>query len=147
MEYTGRIYEGFLNKQNVGLNGVFCYGANIDFIHGAGTALIAKKEFGAKVGKGHRCLVGNSWGIVTTDLKLDYRPSSANSYVIEEIKALYDYAYNKPEKDFYIAYTNFTTFNLSGFTNQELADMFSYNKIPNNVIFEKGFSKLLTNKY
>ena len=36
--------------------------------------------------------------------------------------------------------------NLNGYTNQELADMFSSFSIPSNVIFEKEFSTLLNNQ-
>ena len=38
-------------------------------------------------------------------------------------------------------------YNLNGYTNQELADMFSYlDFIPKNVIFEEEFSTLLNKK-
>jgi hypothetical protein len=51
-----------------------------------------------------------------------------------------------PEKEFLIAYTGKNNYNLNGYTNQELADMFSFFDIPKNVIFEEEFSTLLNKK-
>ena len=56
---------------------------------------------------------------------------------------MYDHANQNPDKRFLIAYQGKTGSNLNGYTNQELADMFSSLSIPSNIIFEKDFSTLL----
>lgn len=111
--------------------------------HGLGTALIAVREFGAIHGKGFRQIVGRSWGIITTDLRKRGRPSVSDQVVLDEIEALYNYAKKDTEHEFWIAYTNDKTPNLSGFSNQQFADMFSAFPIPDNIVFNDEFSTLL----
>ena len=61
----------------------------------------------------------------------------------KEIQDLYTFAIENPQYNFYIGYCGITGDNLSGFSNQEFADLFSCFDIPENVIFEKDFSTLL----
>ena len=143
MKYTGKTYEGYITPKNLPENGIFVYGANKNFHSGAGTALIAIKYFGAIYGQGYRCVVGKSRGIITTDLTKKKRPSVPKSLVLDEIKSLYDDARQDPGHEYWIAYLDDNTPNLSGFTNQEIADMFSKFPIPDNCVFNKGFAELL----
>ena len=143
MKYNGKTYKGYITTKNLPQNGIFVYGSNPDQRHGAGTAFIAVKDFGAQYGKGYRCVVGRSRGIVTTDLNVRQRPSVPKSLVLDEIKCLYDDAIKDPEHEYWIAYLNDSVPNLSGFTNQEIADMFSAFPIPDNCVFNEGFAELL----
>lgn len=51
-----------------------------------------------------------------------------------------------PELYFYIVYSG-TGNNLNGYTNQQMANLFSKGgNIPENIVFEEEFSKLLNNE-
>ena len=134
-----KTYNGIISTLKE--NELFVFGANTQFRHGRGTALDAIKKFGAIYGKGG--LQGKSWAMITTDLTKYERPSVPKEKVIEEIGKLYEFASDNPDLEFLVAYTGLDTKNLSGFTNQEFADMFSYFTIPINIIFEEQFSTLL----
>ena len=58
--YTGNITPG----KDI----IFVFGSNPEGKHGAGSARVAFKKFGAKTGKGEG-LVGNSYGLVTTEMR------------------------------------------------------------------------------
>jgi len=132
-------------------NQVYAFGSNPVGINGSlrtgkgGAALFALKKGWVKQGeKMNNCLssCGKAWGIVTVT-----GPGKKRSKTPEEITnnilKLYKHAVNNPEQEFLIAYTGITTYNLNGYTNKELAKMFSANPIPDNIIFEEEFSTLL----
>lgn len=135
-----KTYKGLITELKN--NQIFVFGSNTQGRHGKGTALIARQKFGAKYGQSSG-LQGKSWAMITTDLTKYERPSVPKKKVIEEIGKLYEFASENPELEFLVAYTGTNTKNLSGFTNQEFANMFSHYTIPNNIIFEEEFSKLL----
>jgi hypothetical protein len=135
-----RFYEGLITELKN--NQIFVFGANKSGRHGKGTALTAINKFGAIYGQSSG-LQGNSWAITTTDLTKRYRPSVSKSLVVSEIKKLYDYALENEDFEFLIAYTGITNKNLSGFTNDEFAEMFSVYPIPENIVFEKDFYTLV----
>ena len=85
---------------------------------------------------------GKAWGITTVTAPGQKR-SKTPEQIKQGIKKLYDHANQNPDKRFLIAYQGKTGSNLNGYTNQELADMFSSLSIPSNIIFEKDFSTLL----
>jgi hypothetical protein len=137
---VNRTYTGKITKLED--NQIFCFGSNTQGRHGKGTGKLAIDKFGAIYGQ-PRGLQGRSYGIVTTDLTKFKRPSVSYVSLCIEIQNLYEFAVDNPNLDFLIAYTGLDSKNLSGFTNSQLADIFSLYKIPDNIIFEKEFSTLL----
>lgn len=110
-----------------------------------GAALFALKKGWISQGeKMNNCLSksGKAWGLVTVTV-----PGKKKSKTPDEIKSnilkLYEFATKNPDKEFLIAYTGIQNYNLNGYSNKELAQMFSWFEIPNNIIFEEEFSTLL----
>jgi hypothetical protein len=132
-----RTYRGRITKLED--NQVFVFGANTQFRHGKGAALQAVK-FGAIYGKGG--FVGKTWSIVTKDLTKRNHPSISKQHIIDQISKLYKFSRDNPDKEFLVAYSG-TGVNLNGYSNQQMADMFSSEDIPDNIVFEEEFSKLL----
>lgn len=127
-------------------NGIFVFGSNTQGRHGAGTALIAKEKFGAIYGQAAG-LHGRSYGIVTKDLTKSVHPSVDWRRIVDQIETLYTGAkYLYPEKDFYVAYSGTGT-NLNGYAPSTMALMFAvagiHEGIPDNIIFEEKFAKLI----
>lgn len=124
---------------------IFVFGSNKQSVHGAGAALVASKKFGAKYGQAEG-LMGQSYGIVTTDLDVDTRPSVTKTYIVKQVEKLYQFAIENPEKEFYIIYSGQKgNKNLSGFENKELALMFHNGGIiPKNIVFEEQFYNIIT---
>jgi hypothetical protein len=137
--------------ENLKHNQVYCFGANNLGINGSlrtgkgGAALFALKKGWVKQGeKMNNCLssCGKAWGIVTVT-----GPGKKKSKTPEEISnnilKLYNHAKNNPDDEFLVAYTGLSGYNLNGYTNKELAQMFSSNPIPENMVFEEEFATLL----
>lgn len=122
-------------------NGIFVFGSNPQGKHGMGAAYIAYKYFGAKYGQG-KGLMGKSYGIITKDLTKSKHPSISTKDIKLQINELYKFALENPNMDFYVAYSSKGTL-LSGFTHQQMANMFNRELIPENIVFEEGFSKLI----
>lgn len=146
-----KTYSGKIDKLKD--NQVFCFGSNPIGINGnpstgmGGAALFANINGWLKSGeKMDNCLseCGKAWGIVTIKF-----PGKRKSVSLEEIynnvRKLYDFALKNPDKEFLIAYTGISNYNLNGWTNKELSTCF-INDIPNNIIFEEDFSKLVFKK-
>lgn len=144
-----RVYSGKINSLNS--NQIFCFGSNPVGINGSpetgkgGSALYALNKGWISQGeKMNNCLSksGKAWGIVTVSY-----PGKKKSKTIDDIKKniqkLYQYALKTPEKEFLIAYTGTKNYNLNGYSNKELAEMFGAMEIPENIIFEKEFTTLI----
>lgn len=144
-----RTYKGKISQLE--LNQIFVFGSNPIGVNGSiktgkgGAALFALKN--GWISQGERmnnCLSksGKAWGLVTVT-----GPGKKRSKTPEEIKQnilkLYEFAIKNPDKEFLIAYTGIQNYNLNGYSNKELADMFSDFDIPNNITFEEEFSTLL----
>lgn len=142
-KYTGRTYSGFV-PNNLASHIICAFGSNPEGRHGAGTALICMNHHGAKHGQGSG-LQGNSWGIITTDLRNKRRPNVGKTFIINEIKKMYEFfaLTGNEGLECWVMYTGTNTKNLSGFTNQEIADMFAVHPIPNNIVFNDEFATLL----
>lgn len=145
-----RTYKDKINSLSE--NQVFVMGSNPIGVNGnlktgkGGAALFALKNGWVKQGeKMDNCFSssGKAWGIVTVTGPGKKR-SKTPQEIIQNISKLYNIAILKPDKEFLIAYTGKENYNLNGYTNQELADMFSSLEIPDNIIFEEEFSTLLT---
>ena len=134
-----KTYSGLISK--VDKYQVYVYGANTQFRHGKGSAKFALDKCGAEYGKGG--YVGNSYSIVTKDLTKYKHPSVETWRIMEQIKDLYDFASENSNLEFLVAYSGKGK-NLNGYSNKEMARMFSSFKIPDNIVFEEDFSRLLT---
>lgn len=143
-------YEGKISKLED--NQIFVFGSNPIGINGnpskgtGGAALVAHNIAGVKQGEKMDNKLSNSgkaWGITT--VTGPGKPLSKTPEEIKEgIRKLYDYALQNPNKEFLVAYQGKTGKNLNGYTNQQLADMFTHTLVPPNVKFEKEFSTLFT---
>jgi len=125
---------------------IFVFGANPCGIQGKGSALFAvKRGWCSSNEKMNNCLSksGKAWGLVTISYPGKKKSKTLNE-IKENIKKLYDYANSNPDKEFLIAYTGKTNYNLNGYTNKQLAECFSSFKIPDNIVFEEEFSTLLS---
>ena len=122
-------------------NGIFVFGSNTEGRHGLGAAKTAREKFEAKYGQASG-RQGQSFAIITKDLTKKVHPSCTPEEIKQEIVKLYNYAEDSPLLDFYIAYSG-TGKNLNAYSSQEMADMFSSSPIPENIIFEEEFIKLL----
>jgi hypothetical protein len=121
-------------------NQIFIFGSNTQGRHSLGAALTAKERFGAKYGQS-KGLQGQSYAIITKDLTKYVHPSISKEKIIEQIEELYQFAQNNKDKEFLVAYK--VGKNLNSYSSQEMADMFSSKNIPENIVFEETFSKLL----
>lgn len=109
--------------------------------HGKGNALIGYKFYGAIYGR-TRGPQGRCYAIITKDLTKKKHPSISKEFIIEQIGEFYQFAQKYWNIEFIIPYTG-SGVNLNAYTPQEMADMFSAFEIPDNIIFEEEFSKLL----
>lgn len=133
-----RTYKGFV--KGLKPNEYFVFGSNPEGRHGAGAALCAKMHFGAIHGQGFG-FQGQSYAIATKDLRKREHPSISVNDIKTQIETLYIIARLLPKCNFYIAYTGNGT-NLNGYSNMEMAEMFSGN-VPENIVFEEEFNKLV----
>lgn len=127
-------------------NQVFCFGSNPAGFQGAGAALFAvKRGWCSSNERMNNCLSksGKAWGIVTVTAP-GKKKSKTLEEITENIKKLYDFALKNPDKEFLIAYTGKSNYNLNGYSNKQLAQCFSKNLPPQNIVFEEEFSTLLT---
>lgn len=162
-------YTGFVNVNKLQPNQVFVFGANSVGGHGGGTAGLA--QFGKKtmsynvpkVKKGVLTVYGKtglmegtkgmSYGLITkkasikgNKLKIGGKKSVSQKDITSNIEKLYEVAKNTPDKEFLIGYADgkATKKGMNGYTMQEMANMFSSaGPIPNNVIFNENFYKLI----
>ena len=133
-----RTYKGYIKKLKD--NQILLFGGNPEFRHGKGNALLAVKIAGAIYGKGG--IQGNSICIITKDLTKRKHPSVSKEFIIQQIGEFYIFAEKYWDLEFLVIYSGTGT-NLNGYSNKEMAEMFSVFEIPENVVFEEEFSKLL----
>lgn len=137
MTYQGTITELKPNQ-------VFVFGSNTQGRHGAGSARWARLHAGARNGiaSGPQ---GQAYAIVTKDLTQSFHPSVARRSIIFQIRMLYIHAFQRPEKEFLVAYSGTRT-NLNGYTPAEMRQMFRDAeqgvKMPSNIVFEAVFADL-----
>jgi ABC-type uncharacterized transport system ATPase subunit len=137
-----KTFTGLIKKLEP--NQIFVFGSNTRGIHGAGAALFAMNNFGAIYGQA-RGLQGQSYAIITKDLTKDIHPSISREIICKQIDDLYIFARHTQKYDFLIAYCADNN-NLCGYSSEELAEMFARADIPENIVFEEEFLKLV-NKY
>jgi ribA/ribD-fused uncharacterized protein len=152
IEGVHKTYEGKIEK--LAPNQVYVFGSNPEGRHGAGSALDARNKFGAIYGNG-RGEQGQSYALVTKNLTPGYTEKStgityekageksiSKEQITNNIKDLYKIASENPEKEYVVAYKKDSK-NLNGYSSQDMADMFSSQPIPSNMVFEKGFNDLV----
>lgn len=115
---------------------IFVFGSNRQGRHGKGAALDAKNEYGAVYGQPKE-LQGNSYAIVTKELRYDHPPVT-----LEEIKDQVDeflhFAKSHPGWSFLVSAIGC---GLAGFTPSQIAPMF-INK-SDNVVLPVEFNVIL----
>jgi hypothetical protein len=136
-----KTYKGLLTE--LPPEGIFVYGCNTQGRHGAGAAKVAYDKFGAVYGKiGWQ---GQSYGIVTKNLRKKTHPSISIQEIVDQIDSLYGIATMHPKLDFYVAYSGTGT-NLNYYTPNQMARMFACRYIPENMVFEESFAELIKNR-
>lgn len=111
---------------------IFVFGSNEAGIHGAGAALEARKNHGAKlgIGFGH---VGNSFAIPTKDENIKTLPLSTIKKYVQMFLA---YAESTPEETYQVTRIGC---GLAGYTDADIAPMFEH--APLNCILPEGWRK------
>lgn len=137
--YKGHIH--FLKE-----NQIFVFGSNTQGRHGKGAALFSKDHCGAIYGQS-KGLQGKSYAICTKDLTSKVQPSISDEDIINQIVRLYEYAENNKEYEFLIPYKA-NQENLNSYSPKQMASMFiqsykRYGSLPENIIFEEDFYKLI----
>ena len=116
---------------------IFVFGSNPEGRHGAGSAAVAVKLFGAEYGNGEG-LQGNAYALPTTELRWsvkdeywddapdeDKRYSMSPAKITENIKRMYACAREHPDKKFKVAYRNQPNERtLCGYTGERLMSLF-----------------------
>ena len=132
---------------------IFVFGSNPEGRHGAGSARVAVRYFGAKYGQGEG-LQGSAYALPTTELRWNMRETPEHSMgretIIANIKRMYDCARQNPDKAFKVAYRNQPDeVTLCGYSGEALMSMFKEaagdEGYPENVWFSEEWvnSKLL----
>lgn len=156
-------------------NEIFVFGSNPQARHGAGAASAANK-FGAKrsiykglllITKGiAKGLSGQTYAIITKNLTPNFIDddgiryekggnkgiSISKEFIVKQIKDMYKFARENPEKDFIITYkleklpNNLYKRSLNGYSSIDMAMMFiEDNDYPENIIFHDSYKELLQN--
>lgn len=124
---------------------IFVFGSNPEGRHGAGSAAVARKLFGAIYGQGEG-LQGNAYALPTTELRYEFhdkysRYSMSRDAIVNNIKRMYETAMKNPDKKFKIAYRNQPEeVTLCGYAGKDLMSMFkeaAEGNYPDNVYFSE----------
>lgn len=137
-EYIGNIEPG----KNI----VFVFGSNPEGRHGAGSAKVALRLFGAEYGNG-RGMQGDSYALVTTELRRGF-PRITLEQITENVRELYKTAKSHPDKKFMVAYRSLEDERtLCGYTGGELVQCFlDAGDVPKNIWFSQEWCKIIKNK-
>lgn len=118
-------------------NGIYVFFSNSQGIHDKGTAKVAYEKFGAVWGKAS-CTMGQSYGLM---IKFVSEPRVEERFMVAQIETLYRIAKRDKDKLFYIMCNAFNT--VGNYTPNDLIRVFKSKEIPDNLVFEEEFSKLL----
>jgi hypothetical protein len=154
-------YKGYITK--LSKNEVFVFGSNLDGFHGAGSAGYASFGVAGNHWREYRydekpagwcgkwnvkgCAEGFQCGTeacsyaLPTVTKAGAKRSLSINQIKLNISKFYDWARSHPQTNFLVAQEN--KMGLNGYTPEEMAEAFSSAAIPENVIFEEKFAKLL----
>lgn len=125
---------------------IFVFGSNPEGRHGAGSARVAREQFGAIYGQGEG-LQGNAYALPTKDLRVNenrgYRSISPEQ-ITENIRRMYQCAKEHPDKKFKVAYRNQPNErSLCGYSGRELMEMFKEacdGNYPDNIYFSEEWT-------
>ena len=117
-------------------NEIFVFGSNEAGRHGKGAALIAKKQFGAKVGQGYG-VQGSCFAIPTKNGKLETLKLTTIAAYVNKFIA---YANTHPEKDFLVTRIGC---GLAGYKEIEIAPLFKDAINSKNIFLPITFTKIL----
>lgn len=140
-----KVYQGNIAPEE---GTIFVFGSNPEGRHGAGSAKVAKEQFGAIYGQGEG-LQGNAYALPTTELRYymqdKYSRHSMNEdTIVENIKRMYDCAEEHPEWKFKVAYRNQPSERtLCGYSGRELMSMFKKacdGNYPDNIYFSEEWA-------
>jgi len=121
---------------------IFVFGSNPRGIHGAGSARVARLQFGAIYGVGEG-LQGQAYALPTTNLGINGREGlMPPDEIIDHIKKMYQCAAEHPDKKFKVAYRNAPNeVTLCGYSGGDLQKMFkAAGPIPENVWFSEEWA-------
>jgi hypothetical protein len=129
---------------------IFVFGSNPEGRHGAGSAAVAVKFFGAQYGNGEG-IQGNAYALPTTELRPEmqapgYRQSIPEKKIEKSIRRLYDFAENHPDYNFKVAYrSGANERTLCGYSGAELMAMFKnvaqmFGDYPDNIWFSQEWA-------
>ena len=125
-------------------NTIFVFGSNPRGIHGAGSARVARLQFGAIYGVGEG-LQGNAYALPTTNLSIEGRRDGLMppDEIVNHIRNMYRCAEENPDKIFKVAYRNQPNeVTLCGYSGGDLQKMFkAASPIPSNVQFSEEWAK------
>ena len=98
---------------------IFVFGSNRQGRHGKGSALEARLQWGAKYGQAEG-LQGNSYGIITKELRHDY-PSVTLNEVKQGVDKFLTFAKDHPEHEFIVVAIGCS---LAGFKYEQIKPLF-----------------------
>jgi hypothetical protein len=138
-----KVYTGNITPEP---DTIFVFGSNPEGRHGAGSARVAREQFGAIYGQGEG-LQGNAYALPTKDLRVvencGYRSISPEQ-ITENIRRMYKCAEEHPDKKFKVAYRNQPSQRtLCGYSGRELMTMFKKacdGNYPDNVYFSEEWA-------
>jgi hypothetical protein len=133
---NNRITPKYINSLKE--NEIFIFGSNKQGRHGKGAALTAKNKFGAIYGK-PRGLQGNSYAIVTKELRNNYPPVDIKE-VKNEVDTFVQFVKDNQNLTFYVTEIGC---NLANFTPEEIAPLFKECKELKNVYLPERFLNIL----
>lgn len=142
-----KVFQGNITPEQ---GTIFVFGSNPEGRHGAGSAAVAVRLFGAKYGVGEG-LQGNAYALPTTELRREkwvegYNQSIPEDQIVQNILRMYETADANPGKDFKVAYRNRPDeVTLCGYSGSELMTLFreaaeKHGGYPNNVWFSEEWA-------
>lgn len=142
-----KVYQGNIMPEQ---GTIFVFGSNPQGRHGAGSAAVAVRQFGAQYGTGEG-LQGNAYALPTTELRPEfqapgYNQSIPEDRIVQSILNLYETAANHPEKNFKVAYRSAANeVTLCGYSGKELMALFKeaaakFGGYPDNIWFSSEWA-------
>lgn len=130
-----KTFKGFLKE--LPENGIYVFFSNIEGKHESGAAKVSYEKFGAVWGKafhsmGQSYAICVKWRVTAKDIK----------FMQAQIETLYYWCKKNKESDFYVMCNAHA--NLGEYTPDEMVKVFKSHPIPENIVFEEGFAKLIT---
>ena len=142
-----QVYQGNIQPEE---GTIFVFGSNPEGRHGAGSAAVAVKFFGAQYGNGEG-LQGSAYALPTTELRPEmqvkgYRQSIPPQEIEKNIVRMYDCARQNPDLNFKVAYRSQPNeVTLCGYSGKQLMQLFKMaaeldGGYPDNVWFSEEWA-------